>query len=161
MVKKSGPQVQPAAIAKLKGTYREDRYKDQLAEDGLVFLSRVPEPPEILNEDGKYFWNSILTQGVAISGYIAVQDIFIFEELCFTYQQMSAAKKDIKKSGNTNVDENGNRHKSIAYIIYKEALKDFGVLCREFGLSPSSRTGMKIATRGENKEADKYADLKL
>lgn len=154
-----GPATQPTALVKLKGNYRPSRYKDDLAEEGVVFLTDIPEVPKFLEEEGKEFWLSILSEAINIVGYIAVQDIFMFEELCYNYQVMVNAKKDIKKFGNTEINKNGQRTKSIGYIIYNESLKNFQSLCREFGLSPSSRTGVKLSQ--QTKKNQPFSDIKL
>lgn len=143
---------QPEAVARLKGTYKPYKYPDSIQDGGLVYLTSVPEPPEKLNAIGAKFWEDILGGAIGIKGYIAIHDIFMFADLCYIYQLKEAAIKDIELFGNTTVDENGKRVKSIGYVIYKETLKDFQTLCREFGLSPSSRTAIKFHERGEEKE---------
>lgn len=147
-----GFKKQPTAIVKAKGYYRADRYPDEAVENGVVFLTTVPEPPLRLKGEGVNFWNSILGEAIHISGYIAVQDIFIFEQLCYTFQTMTSAQSDIELFGNTEIDQNGNRRPSAGYRIYKESLKDFITLCREFGLSPSSRGNIKFTAKGEGKK---------
>lgn len=161
MVKKSGAPPQPAAMAKLKGYYRADRHRDEIADGGILFLSSVPEPPERLTEHGRKFWNDILGEAIHIKNYIAIQDIFMFEELCYNYQMMTNAKIDIEMFGISEVGEDGIRRKSIGYTIYKEASKDFAILCKEFGLSPSSRTGIKIVSNSEKEPESSDPQISL
>lgn len=151
---------QPEAIAKLKGVYRPSKYPDSINNGGITYLTNLPNPPERLNSVGSEFWNNILGGAISIHGYIAVHDIYMFEELCYNYQTMTAAKKDIELFGNTEINANGQRVKSIGYQIYKETLKDFQVLCKEFGLSPSSRNAIKFQEKGEKKE-DLLSDFAL
>jgi P27 family predicted phage terminase small subunit len=143
---------QPEAIAKLKGVYQPYKYPNSNQNNGLVYLTSLPNPPIKLNEIGAKFWNDILGGAIHINGYIAIHDIFMFEELCYIYQLKEAAIKDIELFGNTTLNDKGKREKSIGYILYKETLKDFYMLCKEFGLSPSSRTVIKFQTQKEEKE---------
>lgn len=142
---------QPKAIAKLKGTHQPCRYPETILDGGLVFLTQIPTPPKRLGAIGTEFWNNILGGAIGINGYIAIHDIYMFEELCYVYQTMTKAKDDIEIFGNTTVTESGQRVRSIGYQIYKESLKDFQSLCREFGLSPSSRNSLKFQEYGEKK----------
>lgn len=144
---------QPEAVAKLKGVYRPSKYPDSVQDSGITFLTIVPEPPKRLNAIGIEFWSNILGGAIHIDGYIAVHDIYMFEELCYIYQLMTAAKKDIELFGNTEITQSGQRIKSVGYQIYKDTLKDFQTLCREFGLSPSSRNAIKFKQQGEKKES--------
>lgn len=155
-MKKNGPAPMPAAIAKLKGNYKKSRYGSEV-EPNLTDnnLSSIPQVPPRLDNEGGRFWTAILSDAVKIDGYMANWDLFIFEELCYNYQTMIAAKKDIEINGNTSISPAGVRVHSIGYKIYKESSKDFIQLCREFGLSPSSRSGIVLMTKGkEDNEPD-------
>lgn len=150
---------QPEAIARLKGVYKPSKYPDSIQDAGITYLTAVPEPPDRLNAIGQKFWIDILSGAVHIQKYIAVNDIFIFEELCYCYQIMTAAKKDVEMFGHSEM-YGGRRVRSFGSMMYKDALQDFTRLCREFGISPSSRSNIKFQG-GDSEEADEFADLSV
>lgn len=155
-MKKNGPAPMPKAVAKLKGNYRPSRYDDKIEPTRETnLLTTIPQPPDRLDDEGSRFWIAILSDAVQMDGYLSRWDLFMFEELCYNYQTMIAAKKDIEINGNTTITPTGVRVHSIGYRTYKESSKDFIQLCREFGLSPSSRTGVSLITKSlDNDEPD-------
>ena len=154
-----GAKKQPAALAKLKGYYRPSRYKDELSPAGLLFLDEVPDPPEALNSDGVRLWEGVIKGAIAIEGYFAVHDLFLFEQLCQTYQMLCEAQRNLKNYGMYRVNEKKEVRASAFSKNYLEIVKTYLVLCREFGLSPSSRDSIKLMSKSENK--DPYQGLVL
>ena len=136
-------------MAKLKGNYRPSRYKDELTPEGLQYIKEVPSYPLSLNEDGKYLWDSILGSAIHLNGFIAIHDLFMFEQLCYTHQLICEAQQDIKKYGMFRLTEKKEAKSSAFFRSYMELVKTYIVLCREFGLSPSSRDGIKIISKTE------------
>lgn len=150
---------QPEAVARLKGTYKPYKYPNTLSDDGIVYLTTLPNPPDGLNDIGALFWNNILGGAININGYIAIHDIYQFELLCYTYQLMELAKKDIELFGTSIITESGKREKSFGYQMFKENARDFNMLCKNFGLDPSSRTVIKFKSHGDKKDSLDNLDL--
>ena len=136
-------------MAKLKGDYRPSRYKEEPIPEGLQFIKEVPPYPLSLNEEGQYLWDSILKSAIHLDGFIAVHDLFMFEQLCYIYQLICEAQRDIKKYGMFRLTEKKEAKASSFFRSYMELVKTYIVLCREFGLSPSSRDGIKIISKTE------------
>lgn len=149
---KYGQKKQPAAIVKMKGNYRPSRYKDEIAESGILFLCEIPEAPITLNDIGRNLWQNIISDSINIKGYFAIRDMLMFEQLCYTYQLMRESQEKINKFGIYTISDSGNGKdiKQSSFLrSYMDLVKTFIVLCREFGLSPSARAGLKISERGE------------
>lgn len=140
----SGPVRQPATIAKQKGLYRPSRHEVEKNNVQFECLSIVPEPPEILNEDGKRIWNTTLKSLIQIDGLMTKPDLYLFTELCFTYQLMMECVREMNETGQTITDKKGKVIMSPVWKDYKDLLKIYISLCREFKMSPASRSNMKF-----------------
>jgi len=135
----------PAAIAKLRGTYRKDRHSDEMASLELPFLDYIPEPPIHLNSIGADYWQTNLRELIKIKGLIAFTDLPAFEFLCYFYQTMIECDGVLNQNGKTFQDGNGNFKTHPAWKIYNDSFKNYLLLCSHFGLTPSSRTNLKIS----------------
>jgi len=125
---------QPEAIAKMKGTYRKDRYNNSTVNViGLEYLDHVPEPPKHLNEEGINYWNTSLSHLIKIKFLIAKVDLYIFADLCYNYQLIIECINKLELS-------KGSLGKNPYQSILNKSIKTYLGLCREFGLTPSSRT---------------------
>lgn len=134
-----GPKVQPAVIAKIKGTDRKDRYTDDILDiKGIDFIyNELPTPPDDFPPYAVIKWNEKLGQAQKLYGYISYLDLTMFEEYCITYSELRSVRMKIAKPG-PDFDYRlwlGHYHKLRASFIQ---------LSREFGFSPSSRTGIKL-----------------
>ena len=138
-----GYKQQPAAIAKMKGTFRKKRYND-MENLELTFLEDLPEPPDNLNKDGIIFWNTILSELIKVNGLMAITDLPAFSRLCYYYQTMMECDRILEKSGKTIIDKNGIEKINPNWPISNDAYKNYISLSREMGLTPSSRTNIKI-----------------
>ncbi len=150
---KPGPRTQPASILKQKGTYRPDRHKDEPAAKGLPFIENIPTPPDKLSEEGSKEWLRILSSTVRVSNYIALNDLSAFEQHCTNYELLRQAIDELKENGNIIKGK-----VSPYFKVYNELLKNYNRSCQEFGLTPSSRTKIKIEPI---KEHDPWDDFKL
>lgn len=146
---KPGFKKQPAAIVKMKGNFRPSRYKDDFPLIGMQYLKHVPPYPDSLTEDGQKQWDGIISAAIQIHGYFAVTDIGMFEQLCYTYQCMTEAQRNIKKYGAYRATQDKDIKMTGFMKSYMDLCKMYIALCREFGLSPSSRAGLQIMKKEE------------
>jgi P27 family predicted phage terminase small subunit len=145
MTGKRGFCTQPEAIAKKKGTYRNDRYKKETTKlEGLEYLNHVPEPPEHLNKVGIEFWNTNLEYLIQVNELIATIDLYSFGQLAYKWQSMSECTAKIKEFGILQTDNKGNVRESVYYKTYIRMNKTFLEISRHFGMTPSSRSNMKF-----------------
>lgn len=144
---------QPEAIAKLKGIYRPCRFGGVKNTEGMQFIKDMPSPPDNLDENGKGLWIYIFESLMYINGYIAKQDIPTLELLCYQYQILKVAQIDLKERGLIikKRDKDGSiiEIQNPSWKTYNEAIKVYLQITREFGLTPSSRSGIKIAEYGK------------
>lgn len=138
---------QPAAIAKLKGVYRKDRYKDDIADsnNSLDFVyNNIPMPPEYFDDLAIEMWNKTLLQASKINGYISFIDLSIFEEYCLCYSELKALHNLCMGSKIYYKDDNGVRRLNPIYTERDKKREHFLKLSREFGFTPSSRTRISL-----------------
>jgi len=146
-----GPQPQPIAVLKQKGTLNVTRTKDEIVEDeALEFVyKKLPSPPKGWPPLAVKCWNAQLAQSMELYGYISFLDLKVFEEYCLTYALM----KTLEDADMHYEDANGVRRITPEFKEYKEAKRDFLALSREFGFTPSSRTSIKLT---QKKTAEKF-----
>ena len=162
MTGKRGICTQPEAIAKLKGTYRKDRYKKEGQKiEGLEYLDHVPEPPEYLNKIGIEFWNTNLEYLIQVNELIATIDLYLFAELCYKWQSMAECTAKINEFGIMVTDNKGKVRESVYYKTYIRMNKTFLEISRHFGMTPSSRGNMNFEPKKPEPEIDTLKDFSL
>jgi len=72
-----------------------------------------------------------------------------YYQFLYTYQLICEAHQDIKKYGMFRLTEKKEAKESSFFHSYMELVKTYIVLCRDFGLSPSSSDGIKIISKME------------
>lgn len=142
-----GPQRTPAAIAKLKGTYRADRHGKDVR--GLTFMSEIPEPPQTLNDEGAKEWYRVTALAVGVSNYLAWNDLTAFEQHCINYQLMREALQELNSNG---MVKDGKV--SPYFKVYNELLKNYNRSTQDFGLNPSARTRVNVEKPEEVEEQE-------
>ena len=149
-----GKKQQPKAVANLKGTLEKSRYDGVISEHGVVFIKSMPRIPDRLDENGGKMWTDIFQAVAGMDKYIAIQDTFQLEELCYNYQLMQIAKEGIKKGVVIQEQtKNGLITKTNPHLrVYNEAFANFNRLCNLFGLSPSSRGDIKFFEKGDGNQ---------
>jgi len=150
-----GFQKQSEETARMKGTFRKDRYvKKDKKIDGLEYLESIPKPSESLNEDGKRYWNNTLNHLIKNGFLIAKIDLFAFEQLCYKYQLLIEFTKEMNEKGQTYVNKAGKVRISPYVKMYSETLKAYLSMSRMFGLTPSSRENLH--SKPEESEEDLF-----
>lgn len=150
---------QPAALAKLKGTYQPCRHKDDIADSAaLKFVhNSLPTAPEGLDSNGKEYWNTQLSSAMKVFGYISYIDLSIFEELCKVYQELCLLEKEITPTTKRVLkDKNGRPMVNPYYVLLNQTRDTFLKLSREFGFTPSSRTRINLQAAPHKDAFDEY-----
>ena len=151
---KRGFTQQPAAIAKINGTFRADRYGSDEDRPTPQYLNYVPSPPDGLNDEGQNFWNGLLGELVKIDGLIAFSHLGVFEQMCFNYQTIKQCQPELAKGLTTIDGKTGNNVVNPYWKIYNDAFKNFIAIAREFGCTPSAMDRIKITPKKEDNEPD-------
>ena len=122
---------------------------------------KAPKPPAYLNTAGKKEWKRvapILLQ----AGILTTGDLSALEAYCIQYGALVEAQKALKKNGGimeTSKDEKG---KVLTlgvhpmFDVQQKALVQMRQFMSEFGLTPSSRSRIKVAAP---KQTDDFGDF--
>lgn len=155
-----GRKPQPTSLHILKGTYRPRRH-DQSAEALSSSDESLLKPPSWLRADAKKEWKNEAKEALK-AGILTNSDRSAFADLCIlqarvkqAYQDMhkfaeSIRKKAEAKGGVWEFDtimpptQTGFFAQNPHIPIYNKALKDLNMMRAEFGMTPSSRTRIKV-----------------
>jgi P27 family predicted phage terminase small subunit len=141
-----GPKKTPGAVKKQRGTYRPDR------DGGPQFSATCPEPPAWLTDDARAAWDS-LAPSLADRQLLTAVDVLAFALLCEAWSDWLAARKELAHYGTTAVTDNGNTYQHPIVGVANKAWQRVLTACREFGLTPSARTGLHCDPGDESSDA--------
>lgn len=145
-----GPKKTPAATKKRRGTYRKDRDADP-----VQFKPNSPPIPEALHPDAAKEWKRLAPIVVA-KGLLTEADWLAwrlgFEALSTWFE----AGEKVAKEGAVHFTDKGYPAQNPWVAIGQRAYGAVMKFCREFGLTPSSRSGLKLEV--EEKDEDPFAE---
>jgi P27 family predicted phage terminase small subunit len=142
-----GRPKQPTAIAKQKGTFKPSRYQEGVDSKLHFIFNKIPEPPQHLGEVGKQTWIKLLSSAQKINGYISVIDLPIFTTLCQLQEEIDYINSLQPPLFITH--HSGNQVPNPQHKYLRELRKDFLEISREFGMTPASRSKIKITPAPE------------
>ena len=142
---KRGPAKKPKAAAKRDGTYRPDRH------DGLDLPAAIPEPPIELDPEARAHWDRLASQ-LGQAGILSDVDSDALSLLANTIADYWRARAVVATEGITSVTDKGNVIQHPAVGVMSKHAKNLLTLCREFGMTPSSRSGLNLGNG--SKETD-------
>lgn len=133
-----GPRKTPAAVKKQRGTYRPDRDAEP------EFEGKAPPPPAYLREDVAAEWRR-LAAILEKRGLLTEVDWIAWQLGMAAYAAWLESSEELAREGVIiSYTESGypvqSPHVAIAQRAWASTLK----FCREFGLTPSARCGLKI-----------------
>ena len=143
---KRGTKPTPTAIKLAEGTFRRDRHGDPATE--VKPPEGLPEIPDWMTEEAKEVWEQVfpILDGMRV---LTTADRNPLTRYCNLFVRWYRANKYLQENGETMETEYGTKpvpEVAIERSTCSELLK----LEREFGLTPSARTGLHI-TSGEKK----------
>jgi P27 family predicted phage terminase small subunit len=150
----------PTALKKLEGTYREDRAVKNEIQPSIELSI---QPPEDLNEWGAKYWTDIMTE-YSKFGIVTKVDIGALHSCCSWFGMMCEAQ-DIVSAKGLEVEIERFSPKGESYTVTEtnpmiavadKAFKNYIAMCREFGLTPSSRTRISAPSQSES---DKFGEF--
>ena len=140
---KSGPRPLPTATKALNGTLRADRANPY--EPTIAALTEIPKAPYYLKAIAKRFWTR--TAGVLVEmGVLTEADLPGLEAYCSVYARWKDAEAHLGQAGLTTLGgQNGLIVVPSPYLkIVEDNLKQMKGWMVEFGLTPSSRSRVKV-----------------
>lgn len=152
----------PDEIKALQGTLRQHRVN----EDAPTPDKGVPDMPKGLSAGAKREWNSI-TLLLENLNVLSVIDSKALAAYCESYSQWQIAQKDVRKRGQV-IDALSwdkaketfvvtDRKKNPSVSVAQEYLKLMKSFLIEFGLTPASRTRLKVS--GKPKQEDPLEEM--
>ena len=153
---KRGVKALPIAVLEERGTGNVTRMREakEVNEAFSYVFNELPDPPKRLSKFGRDKWNSILMQASKVNGYISWLDLTILEEYCHVCQEMYELR-DLAKD-RTYLTKSGESKINPLYSELNKLRVQFIQLSREFGFSPSSRTGIRLDPSDTVKKEDEF-----
>ena len=152
----SGQKKIPVELQKAKGTYRSHRDNSEIDSiKALLFVNeQLPLPPEELNENEKRYWMGAMVEFGRVHGWVAHSDLFMLKRWCVNAALLD--RLDLKCNDADEIIYNaaGNEVVNPVFKLRESTEKTFRSLCSEFGLSPSSRTNIKLAQQEKEEEQE-------
>lgn len=152
-----GPAKKPAATHKRNGTFREDRH------GGAQLPVKLPAPPRDMTKEAKKHWRAIGKQ-LERAGYVSEIDSVALRGLCEFFERYLQAKSHIDEHGLTVTHYFKDGQKEVAnpsVAIAKESWGEVVKLLKQFGMTPSSRTGLPVAESAAADDTDAILGLKV
>lgn len=150
-----GPKKTPASTKKRRGTFRKDRDAEP-----VQFEAGIPPIPKSLHPEAAKEWER-LAPIVVKKGLLTEADWLAwtlgFESLSTWFQAgEEVAKPKEEGGGAVHFTEKGYPAQNPWVAIGQKAYGSVMKFCREFGLTPSSRSGLKLEV--DEPEEDAFAE---
>ena len=108
----------------------------------------IPEPPEWLDDGAGAEWFRIV-KDLDGMGLLSPADHAMLEAYCTTYSRFVQAEVQVRKYGPIVKSPNGFAQTSPYLTVANQALEALRKLSVEFGLTPSSRSRIRLPASGE------------
>lgn len=150
----------PRELKELHGSLNATRDKE-LPIKGTIVIGL--EAPSDLNEWGQRYWLDIMEEYQRL-GIITRVDVGALHSVCYWFGLMNEAA-DIVSAKGLEVEVEKVTPKGESYTVTEtnpmiavadKAFKNYIAMCREFGLTPASRTRISAP---DQKEGDKFAEF--
>ncbi len=141
----AGRPAVPTWIKELRGTLAPGERADEPRPDPAIYF---PPPRELADRaHAAEFWEVHLPLLVK-NGMISEVDMTGFAAACLAYEAWILAEQDLKTNGAITKTANGYAVQSGYFTVAAARRKEFVEFLREFGLTPSSRTRLRIQLVG-------------
>lgn len=146
-----GPSRKPNALKRLEGTYRQDR-------DGGNHPSPPPETPNCptwLGREAKRIWKR-LAPVLARNGLLSKTDRATFAAFCQAYHRWWELEKGRDNTPHTFTTESGYTQRHPIHSMADDAMDRLTKLGREFGMTPSARSGIELPGPVEDNDTSEF-----
>ena len=137
---KSGRKAKPRAVKELAGTFRADRHNAN--EPTLPALETGPPCPGHLTGEAESTWVR-LAELLTTMGVLTEADLHALEAYCVTYARWHDAEAQLRQYG-VMLFKDGSLFPSPYLRIAEDSLKQLRSWMTEFGITPSSRSRVKV-----------------
>ncbi|NTW56493.1 MAG: phage terminase small subunit P27 family [Chlorobiaceae bacterium] len=149
----------PTKLHILKGTYRSSRHGNKIEPEPSVTVDLLI-PPKWLDKDAKKEWKNEAKMAVKL-GILTEADVMMFADICILQARLKHAYGMIPKFDQHVIDQASKNGKDWPFpmirpgakgalahnpyiAIYNRCLVELNKMRSEFGLTPSSRSRIKI-----------------
>ncbi len=155
-----GRPVKPNVIKELHGTIKKSRVVHNEVQPTIEIGLTAPAD---LNEWGAKYWTDIMSEYGKI-GLVTKVDVGALHSVCYWFGLMNEAA-DIVSAKGLEVEVEKVTPKGESYTVTEtnpmiavadKAFKNYIAMCREFGLTPASRTRISAP---DQKDGDKFAEF--
>lgn len=136
-----GPAPKPTALKELQGNPGKRPLNKQ--EPKFNPLIDAPSPPGHLNTYAKKEWKRIIPVLTKVR-MLTEADLAAIAVYCQAYGRWVEAEKLVKAKGFTTVTDKGNVIQRPEVGIANTAMRDIVSFAKEFGMTPSSRSNIKV-----------------
>lgn len=140
---KRGPAGKPDALKKLQGNPGKRPLNHAEPKFPKFEFNGLPAPPSWLNSPAKREWKRMVPL-LHNAGVLTQADLSSLAAYCQAYGQFIEATKVIKAEGYTFESDKGNILQRPEVGIANTAMKLMVTIAREFGMTPSSRSNIKV-----------------
>ena len=146
-----GRKPKPSALKELEGNpgKRAVNKKEPKPEAG------IPDCPDHLEGAARTEWNRI-TRQLKELGMISKIDRAALAICCTAWADYVKACNKLKKEGEVIISENGGLYQNPWVAIKKRSMDQVLKFYAEFGMTPSSRSRVKVETPGEEEEMEGF-----
>ena len=137
---RSGGKAKPRAAKELAGTFRKDRHN--LNEPTLPVYEKAPGPPTHLTGDARKAWHRV-AEILTTMGVLTEADLQALEAYCVVVARWQDAEAQLKQYG-VMLTKGGSLFPSPYLRIAEDCLKQMRAWMNEFGITPSSRSRVKV-----------------
>lgn len=120
-----------------------------------VAIEGDPTPIIVLDADARAEWDRLLpilrAMGVLSKGDGAALTVY-----CVAFSDWKAAREDVDKDGRLLFDDYGKAYPNPSIAMGAKALDTLTRFIKEFGLTPSSRSSIKMDAKPETDELDEF-----
>ena len=143
---KPGTKPQPTHLKMVRGNPGKRKLNDQEPQPDIT----MPEPPAILSEQALAQWDVVAPQ-LHQMGVLTMIDATALEMYCVAYGNWCEAQEKIRKFGPLTKSPSGHLQQSPYMQIANKAFEQMRAMLPEFGMTPSSRSGLKTGETNNNK----------
>jgi P27 family predicted phage terminase small subunit len=118
--------------------------KRPLNSDEPEIVASLPEPPTYLAGEALEYWHEIATK-LETHGLLTRIDASALAEYCVVWVRWRKAEREIEKHGQVILSPSGYPVQSPYVSIANKALSHVRAYESEFGMTPSSRSRVKVA----------------
>ena len=141
----------PTEIKKLQGT--EDKRWMVENEMKVLPMDEIPEAPKTFNAGTKKIWDSVCIE-LKRNGLLASCDLELLRGYCILLNQFADANKMVEKEGLVTVSRHGEQVVNPWYRVQCESLKQATQIGQLFGITPSARSRINVATTKPQSKLD-------